>query len=95
MSELKTFVKLQGDDLITGSWQDCEPYMEFAKAAHNEGRHGEADFKHAAKLPHVLVEKYCNTNGITFAEFMKGSEHIKRMCNDPALSAFRIWPGRL
>jgi len=95
MSELRTFAKLEGDNLITGSVQDCTPYMERAKALHNEGFHGSKDMRLAATIPDVLVEKYCNDNGITFQEFMRDKTHIKRMCNDPALKAFRVWPGRI
>jgi hypothetical protein len=75
--------------------QDCDPIAERAKALHNEGLHGSSEMKLAASLPMVLVERYCNDNGITFREFLNGQEHIKRMCNDPSLSHFRIWPGRL
>lgn len=73
--------------------QDCDPIAERAKALHNEGMHGSSEMKHAAKLPRVLVERYCNDNGITFREFLNGQDHIRRMLNDPALSHFRIWKG--
>lgn len=73
--------------------QDCTPIAERTKALHNEGFHGSSEMKHAAKLPFVLVERYCNDNGITFHDFCNGQEHIKRMLNDPSLSAFRIWKG--
>jgi hypothetical protein len=75
--------------------QDCDPIAERAKALHNEGLHGSSEMKLAASLPMVLVERYCNDNGITFREFLNGQEHIKRMCNDPALSHFRVWPGKV
>lgn len=75
--------------------QDCTSIAEKTKALHNEGHHGSSEMKHAAKLPFVLVERYCNDNGITFAEFCNGQEHIRRMLNDPSLSAFRVWPGRV
>lgn len=75
--------------------QDCTPIAERTQALHKEGHHGGSDMRHAASLPMVLVERYCNDNGITFREFLGGQEHIKRMLNDPALSHFRIWPGKL
>jgi hypothetical protein len=75
--------------------QDCTPIAEKTKALHNEGYHGSSDMRLAASLPMVLVERYCNDNGITFHEFCAGQEHIKRMLNDPALSHFRVWPGRV
>lgn len=75
--------------------QDCTPIAERTKALHNGGHHGSSEMKHAASLPFVLVERYCNDNGITFHEFCTGQEHIRRMLNDQALSAFRIWKGRV
>lgn len=92
-NDVKTIVQMQGDDLITGTVQDCTPYVERTKALHKEGFHGTSEMKHAATLPMVVVEKYCNDKGITFREFMNGREHIRAMCNDPALKAFRVWPG--
>lgn len=75
--------------------QDCEPIVERTKALHNEGHHGSSDMKLAASLPMVLVERYCNDHGITFHDFCNGPEHIKRMLNDPSLSHFRVWKGRV
>jgi hypothetical protein len=49
----------------------------------------------AASFPDVLVERYCNQNGIEFSEFMQNPVHVKRMCADPDLSGFRIWTGRV
>ena len=81
--------------MITQRTQDCTPIAERAKALHNEGLHGSSDFKHAASIPAVIVESYCNQHNIDFAEFMGNKEHIKRLCNDPTFSQFRVWPGRL
>jgi hypothetical protein len=75
--------------------QDCTSIAEKTKALHNEGVHGTSEMKHAAKLPFVLVERYCNDNGITFQQFCNGEEHIRRMLNDPSLTHFRIWPGKV
>lgn len=75
--------------------QDCEPIMERTKALHNEGHHGSSEMKHAAKIPKVLVEKYCNLHGISFREWLGNEHHIRAMLNDPALKAFRIWPGKV
>ena len=95
MSGLNTFVKLQGSDLITGSVQDCTPILEDATARRNEGFTGSKEMKHAARFPSVIVEKYCNEQGIEFSEFMRDKIHVRRMLADPALSGFRIWEGRV
>jgi hypothetical protein len=51
--------------------------------------------KLAARIPNVIVEKYCNDNKISFREFMGNREHVRRVLNDPSLSHFRVWPGRV
>ncbi len=84
-----------GDKLIAEAVQDVEPVMNFTKAFHLDGFHGRNDFRFAGSIPQVLIEKYCEDNGITFAEWMEDGEHQKRMLNDPDLSVFRIWPGRI
>ena len=75
--------------------QDCDPIAEQTKALHNAGVHGSSEMRHAAKLPMVLIERYCNDNGITFREWMNEPAHIRRMCNDPSLSHFRVWKGAI
>jgi hypothetical protein len=94
-SSLSTSLHEQGDRLIIANSQDCTPIAEYAKAQHNAGYHGSSEVKHAARIPLVIVQHYCNTHGVTFAEVMTDTKHIKRMCEDPANAAFRIWPGAL
>lgn len=75
--------------------QDCTPILEHTKMLNKEGHHGSSDMKHAAKLPFVVVENYCNRHNIEFSEFMQNPAHIKAMLNDPDLSGFRIWRGKV
>ena len=51
--------------------------------------------KLAASLPFVMVENYLNDKRITMAEFMRDRSHVRAMLNDPALSHFRVWPGKV
>lgn len=90
---VQSVVAIEDDKLVTGTVQDCDWIVDNAKALHNEGIHGSADMRHIARLPVVVVEKYCNDNGIKLEEFMRDRTHIRRMVNDPDLSYFRIWPG--
>jgi hypothetical protein len=93
---VKSVVQLNHDgSLTTGTIQDCTAILDNAKAKHNEGLHGSADLKLAASIPFVVVEQYCNTNNITFQEFMNSQDHKKRLLNDPNLSGFRVWGGRV
>jgi hypothetical protein len=75
--------------------QDCTPIVDTTKALHNEGIHGSSEMRHAARLPMVIVEQYCNERGIGFDEFMQNDAHLRAVLNDPALAAFRIWPGKI
>lgn len=75
--------------------QDCTPILERTTALSNEGHHGSNEMRHAASIPMVIVERYLNDHNITLAEFMGNPEHVKRMLNDPSLSGFRIWKGRV
>ena len=78
-----------------GTSQDCTPIAEYAKAQHNEGNFGSKEVKHVARIPNVIVEKYCNDNGVSFEAFMGDPVHIKRLVEDPKNAAFRIWPGKI
>jgi hypothetical protein len=95
MLDLSTSYHAQGDELIINRSQDCTPVAEFAKAQHNAGFHGSSEVKHAASIPMVIVEKYCNDNQVSFADFMDDPAHIKRVVEHPDNSLFRIWPGKL
>lgn len=91
----QTVVALQDGALITGTVQDCTPIVEHTKALHNAGYVGSSEMRLAAKLPDVIVEKYCNNKGITFHEFMRDKSHIRNMLSDPALAHFRVWKGKV
>ena len=43
----------------------------------------------------MFVNKYLTDNNITFAQFIKEPEHVRRMLRDPALAHFRVWKGAL
>jgi hypothetical protein len=93
MNGMQTRVHVQDGQMVVQATQDCTPIAEYAKAQHNQGMHGTAEFKHAARIPSVMVEKYLIDNGITYSEWAGNKEHIRRMLQDPALGHFRIWKG--
>lgn len=96
MSDVTTEFLLHSDG--TGAVkrsQEVTAILEDAKARQSSGLVGSADYWHMAEFPAVLVEKYCNDQGITYAEFMQDEVHIRRMVNDPALSGFRVHGGRM
>ncbi len=96
MSRVATqFYDAGNGDLIVNRVQNCTPIADECATRRSMGQIGGTEMRHAARLPAVVVERYCNMHGITFAEFMQSREHIKAMVNDPALQAFRIWQGRV
>ena len=92
---LRSIIAVENGMLHTGSSQDCEPILEYAKARQKEGHHGSKDMRFAASVPAVIVERYLNDHAITMQEFFRSPEHQRRLLNDPALAGFRIWPGRV
>ena len=93
--DLETKFHFHDGSMTVQRTQDCSAIAEVTKAKSREGLHGSADMKLAASIPFVMVEKYCNDNGVEFSDFMQNPEHIKRVVNDPALAHFRVWRGQL
>lgn len=93
--ELVTTYAERDGKVFIAQTQDCTAIAERAKRLHNEGRHGSSDFKHAATIPDVILERYMNEHNVTYAELMGNPEHFRRICNDPDNKMFRIWPGRI
>jgi len=61
----------------------------------NESAHGTDEMQLKALIPGIVIEKYCFDKGISWAEFWSDKKHMKEVCNDPALSAFRVTPGEV
>lgn len=74
--------------------QDCTVVADGCQALQRETEQ-RGEVRLAARIPDVIVERYCNDAGITFDEWVGNPEHVKRVLNDPALAAFRVWPGRV
>ena len=92
---VRSIIATEGDQLVLGTSQDCDPILADAQARHREGHHGTSEMRHAARFPLVTVEKYCNDQGIDLAEWARDRVHVRRMLQDPALAYFRIWPGKV
>ena len=75
--------------------QDVEPILDYTKGMNAIGAGNGKELKHAAELPSIVVENYMNVNGVSFHEILNNPIHVQRMCNDPALAAWRIWRGRI
>ena len=92
---IKTEIHSVDDGLVIERVEYFDGHVDACKAMHNEGLHGDKDMPLYASIPAVFIEDYLNRNNVTFAEFMNDQAHMKRFLNDPALSAFRIAPGRV
>ena len=95
MGQILTRVHESDNGLTVERVQDVEPIMLGCHDRRTAGAVGSSEMRHAASLPMVLVEAYCNEKGIQFSEFMANPVHAKAMLNDPALAAFRVWEGRV
>lgn len=84
-----------GTNIVERRSQDVSPILDHTARLRNMGEVGGSEFRHAAKVPKAVIETYCTTKGITFAEFMGNEAHIRALLNDPDLSGFRIWKGRI
>lgn len=89
-----TFVNQDGR-LFVGRSQDCTAIAEDCKRRHNAGEFGTKELKHAARIPNVMVEAYCNATGVSFEDFITDPVHIKRVVEAPENADFRIWKGAL
>lgn len=96
VTQPQTKISLHDDTLVVSRSQDVDPILRSVRAEREAtgGRNQAGDMMHAARLPMVVIETYCNANSLTFQEWMNNPEHARRMLNDPALSSFRIWEGR-
>lgn len=79
-----------GGTLKVNRVQDCEPIIESVKILRDLTPSKE--MRHVARIPAVIVEKYCNLAGIHFSEFMRNPDHLQRVLDDPDLRHFRIAP---
>lgn len=86
---------MDGDTLIEHRQQDVEPILEHAKALRSIGAVGGSNMRLAANIPTSVIEQYCQTSGVAFDDFMGDPAHIRRLLNDPDLSGFRVWQGRV
>lgn len=76
-------------------YEDVTAVLESCKARHNQGIHGHKETRHLAQVPASVVEKYCETRGVSYREFVRDKAHMKVILNDPDLRGFRIYPGRV
>ena len=79
--------ELEGGRMAIETRQDVEPIVAAARilAGETPGR----DFRHAAFIPEIVVDRAMREG------WLHDKAAWKRWANDPANAAFRTWPGRL
>ena len=77
------------------STQNCDPIAEMCKKLQREGKTGSSEMRFVGTIPDVIVEKYCNEQGITYNEFCINRVHVQRIMNNPDYAHFRIWSGKI
>lgn len=93
---VSTVVHLNGDgQIVTGTEQDCAPIVENVKDLKAHGELGSSDMRHVARVPFVVVEKFCNERGISFREFMISDVEKSAFLNSPDFKLLRVWEGRV
>jgi hypothetical protein len=93
--ELQTVDSQHVAAVHTANMDDLKAVADHCAGLRSHGATGSKEMKHVARVPAIIVQKYINDNGITFAEFMRDPKHADRMLSDPALSGFRVWGGRI
>lgn len=85
------------DGFVVAHTERFDGLVDLVTSMRNEGvqLHGSAEMKHVAEIPGIIIEQYCFQNGVKWDEFWADAKHIKRICNDPDLSYFRVAPGRV
>lgn len=93
----QTLFHADNDKIIIERKQDCAPILTEIQNIKQttDGISSSGDMRFAGRIPAVLIEKYCNQKGITFADFIKDDIHTVAIMNDPDYKALRIWEGKL
>jgi hypothetical protein len=90
---IQTNAKLDGDTLIVERTEDVGGALDAIHELRADGLGKGKDGWHLASFPPIIVEQYCNANKITLYEWFSNPDHVNRMLNDSALSAFRVVGG--
>lgn len=96
MSGINTGMELVDGALVVSRSADVEPIIDHCAALRqdSDGKSKSGELYHVGDIPYIVVEQYCNENGVTFTEFCRDDTHIKRILMNPDFSKFRVWQGR-
>ncbi len=101
MSDVLTKYHHDGDRLIIERVQDIEPIIDANKRqmndnyGHSESTRWKGELHHVARIPEVVIEKWCKDHGFTYSDFFNDRSISKRFLNDPENAYFRTKPGKI
>lgn len=96
MNGIKTDMELVEGALVVQRSADVEPLIEHLAGLRqdSDGKSDSGELYHVGDIPYIVIEQYCNEQGVTFADFMRDDTHIKRILMNPDFSKFRVWQGK-
>lgn len=77
------------------STADEKAIVDAVQAKHNAGHFGTKDMRYLGEVTPLMLQKYCDKNGVTWDAAMANPEHFRRILNDPENSYMRVWKGRV
>ncbi|WP_250439877.1 hypothetical protein [Caballeronia sp. AZ1_KS37] len=93
----EVFSDPDNDRTIIKRTENFDGLTDTLKAMSTEGIHGHLDMRLMGVIPGILIEHYCTTRNITWAEFFNKDDrrHVNAILNDPDFAYFRVAPGRM
>lgn len=93
---IDTIIHVGDDKLAIERKYDAQPILDQVQQIkiHTNGISKTGDLYHVARIPSIVIEKYCNEVGITFHDFLVDDTHVTRLLNDSTYKHLRIWEGR-
>lgn len=69
--------------------------VDAVKARHNAGEFGSREMRYLGEVTPMMLQTYCDKNGIAWDVAMQDPAHFRRILNDPENSNMRVWKGRV
>lgn len=79
---------------IINTVQDVEPYLERNKQEYHSAPSRFGDVAKVASIPEVIMEKWCNEDGINYMAH-ENRHLLRKKLNDPDNQFLRTRPGKL
>lgn len=74
---------------------DAQLLADHCKALHNAGAGNGKNEKLAMRVDGFFILDWCNKRGVTWAEFFRDRRLQEQFIEDPDLSMFRVWKGKV